>query len=116
MNVFMIYNLMYLVLEELNEEKPIENLSNYLSDANPYIWEGEMSGDPLVYNQFKEAYLKGEINTEDYGYVFICEYLRNLDPYYGDIYSVFVSLTKEEYVDTCKHIISDQPNILKKIS
>lgn len=53
---------MYLVLEELNEENKNENVSTYLSAANPYIWEGENSGDPAVFYEFKKSFEKKDLS------------------------------------------------------
>lgn len=114
MSIFLIFNLMYLVLEELNEENKSDNLSTFLSEANPYIWEGENSGDPAVYSDFKKKF-EEKGTYADYGYDFIVEYLTNID-YYKGLIDAFKTINKEEYIDTCKHIISDQPNILKKIN
>jgi hypothetical protein len=114
MSTFEIFNLMYLVLEELNEENKDENVSTYLSEANPYIWEGENSGDPAVFYEFKKSF-EEKGSFDDYGYDFIVDYLTNID-YYEGLIEIFKTLTREEYVDTCDHIIKDQPQILKKTS
>lgn len=114
MKIFEIYNLMYLVLEELNEDNKSEGVSNFLSEANPYIWEGENSGDPAVYLDFKKQF-EEKGTYVDYGYDFIVDYLANIE-YYDGLIESFSSLTKEEYIDTCNHILSDQPHLLKKIN
>ena len=113
MECFIIFQLMFLILDELNEEKKNENLITYLTDANPFMRRGETSVDEVVYSEFKESFLKYD-NKDDYSYNFICYYLKNLDPYYGDIYSIFITLTKDEYVGTCENIINNQPELLKK--
>lgn len=114
MECFVIYQLMYLVLNELSEDTNEENVINYLSDANPFMRQGETSVDEVVYEEFKTKFLDNE-DKEDYCYNFICDYLRNLDPYYGDIYSIFKLLSKEEYIDTCLNIIDNYPEQLKKL-
>ena len=111
-NSFVIFQLMYLILDELNDENKNETLITYLSDANPFMREGENSVDVLVYDNFKEKY-ENYKDHHDYSYDFICFYLKNLDPYYGDIYSVFKSLAKEEYIDTCKNILDNYSDHLK---
>lgn len=114
MEAFEVYQLMFLILDELNDEDKKENLINYLTDANPYMREGENSVDVIVYAEFKEKFSSYK-NKSDYAYDFICDYLKKLDPYYGDIYSIFASLSKEEYVDTCNNILKNHKEILKKI-
>ena len=112
MKIFTIYNLMFLILEELYEETKNENLNTFLSEANPYVWEGENSGDPAIYSHFKLNF-KDE-NYVDYAYDYIVDFLSN-QKYYDGIVDIFKSLSKEEYVDTCDHIIKDQPQLLKEI-
>ena len=94
MDCFIIYQLMYLILDELNEDNKNETLVTYLTD------------------DFKEKYEIYE-NHDDYSYEFICFYLKNLDPFYGDIFSIFSSLTKDEYIETCKNILENYPEQLK---
>ena len=50
MDCFIIYQLMYLILDELNEDNKNETLVTYLTDANPFMREGENSVDVLVYD------------------------------------------------------------------
>ena len=113
MDSFIIFQFMFLILDALNDENERENLIVYLSDANPYIWEGETSADPIVFDEFDKKYSK-YADKSDFAYFFICDYLKNIDPYYGDIYSIFMQLSKEEYVDTCKNILENYPEKLKK--
>ena len=41
MECYVIYQCVYLILNELIDEKSQDNKIQFLSDANPYIWEGE---------------------------------------------------------------------------
>lgn len=113
MNCFIIFQLMFLILDELNDENKDENLIRYLTDANPFMRSGETSVDEIIYDDFLKKY-NSYNNKEDYSYEFICYYLKNLDSYYGDIYSIFKELDKEEYVKTCKNILKNYPSMLKK--
>ena len=110
MGTFIIYQLLYLVLEKLINKNSDESMQSYLEDANPYIVEGENSCDPFVYIEFKNAFK--ESDSIDYGYEFILNYLKNLDSYYGDIYSLF-KLSKEEYIDACNKILNNKSIKLK---
>ena len=114
MDCFTIYQLMYLILDELNDENNYENLTTYLTDADPFMRRGETSVDEVVYTNFKDAFSKYD-NKDDYSYKFICEYLKNLDSYYGDIYSIFITISKEEFIDTCNNILDNHPEKIKKI-
>jgi hypothetical protein len=115
MDAFLIYQLMYLILDELNDENKSDDLIRYLTDANPYMRDGENSVDTLVYDDFRKKYYECD-KKADYSYEFICDYLKNIDSYYGNIYSIFKSLSKNEYIDTCNNIINNHNEVLKKIS
>lgn len=42
------------MLECLEEEQPNQDLSDYLDNANPYVFVDRKSADPTYYNQFDE--------------------------------------------------------------
>ena len=46
-----------------------EKAQYFLSEANPRIWQGEVSGDPAIYSEFREAFEKAfpEGAAEPYG-------------------------------------------------
>lgn len=112
MKCFTIYQLMFLILDEINDENNDENLIRFLTDANPFMRDGEASVDEIVYNDFSNKYSSYN-NRSDFGYEFICYYLKNLNSYYGDIYSIFRQLNKDEYVETCNNILKNYPTMLK---
>ena len=111
MECFMIFQLMYLTLEKLINKDSDDKL-NFLEDANPYILEGENSCDPFVYIEFRNAFKDSD--SKDYGYDFILSYLQKLDSYYGDLYSLFKNISKEEYIDNCNKILNNKSIKLKK--
>ena len=111
MSPFIIYQLMYIALDALNDENKNENLVSFLTDANPYMREGENSVDIVIYNDFKNKFLNYN-DKSDYCYNFICQYLKKLD-YYNGIYEIFKSITKQQYIDTCDHIIKNDYDKLK---
>ncbi len=114
MKCFTIYQLMYLIIEELNDENPQENVILFLSDANPFMRQGEHSVDEVVYEEFKEKFYK--FNDESkYSYYFICDYLKNIDEYYGDVFSTFNQIDIDEYIDTCNNILQNYKDNLKYI-
>ena len=106
------YLLMFLILDYFNDENPSENVITYLTDANPYMRKGENSLDVVVYNEFKKKYEEYE-NHDDYSYEFIKEYLKELD-YYKGIYELFKTIKKEEYLNLCKEILTNQSELLEK--
>lgn len=108
---FVTFQLMFLILDALNDEKPNEKVIVYLADANPFMREGENSVDVVVYQEFKDEYLK-YFDHSNYSYNFIKYYLKNID-YYENIYELFCTISQEEYVDTCKNILEYKLDILK---
>ena len=111
MSPFIIYQLMYIILDALNNENENENLVAFLTDANPYMRDGENSVDIVIYNDFKNKFLNYN-DKSDYCYNFICQYLKSLD-YYNDIYKFFKSITKQQYIDICDDIIKNDYDKLK---
>lgn len=111
MSPFIIYQLMYIILDALNDENENKNLVAFLTDANPYMRDGENSVDTVIYNDFKNKFLNYN-DKSDYSYNFICQYLKKLD-YYNGIYEIFKSITKQQYIDTCDDIIKNDYDKLK---
>ena len=111
MSPFIIYQLMYIILDALNDENKNENLVMFFTDANPYMRDGENSVDTVIYNDFKNK-LSNYKDKNDYCYNFICQYLNNLD-YYNGIYEIFKFITKQQYIDTCDDIIKNDYDKLK---
>lgn len=104
---FQLFKLMICVLAEIWKESPNDGLGSYLDEANPFCVE-EGSFDPAVYEDFKESYNKWKNSFDDYGYNFICNYLKKLDSYYGDIYGLFSRLSKEAYLVLAKEIVAKE--------
>ena len=111
---FLEFQLMYLILDANNYERPNDNVVAFLSDANPYMRNGECSVDIVLYEDFKDKYEKYN-NHEDYSYEFICSYLKNIE-YYKDIYETFILVSKEEYIDDCNEILNNRIDLIKNIS
>lgn len=111
MSPFIIYQLMYTILDALNDENESENLVAFLTDTSPYMHDDENSFDIVIYNDFRKKFLNNN-DKRDYCYNFICQYLKSLD-YYNDIYKIFKSITKQQYIDTCDDIIKNDYDKLK---
>ena len=90
-----VFKLMYCILDDLWSNRKDEKLAIYLSEANPFLCD-EGSADPVVYNDFKK-FFGDEKELFDYGYECIVDYLKKLDPFYGDILSLFLEITLNEY-------------------
>lgn len=49
---FDLFCMIYYLLDSWYEHNTDEKLGNYLSDANPFVFDGEGSADPTVYDEF----------------------------------------------------------------
>lgn len=106
MKEFELFKLMFIVLDALNDESPNETLEMYLSEINPYVWQGT-SGDPYYFNSFVN-YIK-KYGENNYGYDAISSFLKDED-YYKGVYDIFNSITKDEYIDNVIDIIKENPS------
>lgn len=95
-NAYQLFKAMYLCLDKIWENNQEENLRIYLSDADPLFYENGQSLDPVVFEDFKTFYESSENKNLD-DYEFVCLYLSNLDPYYGDIKQYFLSIDKKSF-------------------
>ena len=95
---FSIYNTIFTVLDKYYDEHPehAEELQDYLSEANPNIWEGECSGDPAVYDDFLTF-----LSTLDYEslstYQIAKLYFAQLDEYYSGAIRIVSSMSEEDF-------------------
>ena len=107
-----LFILMYCVLDDLWVKTKNDKLSIYLSEANPFLCE-EGSADPDLYIDFKKQFNK-EKEYDDYGYSFLINYFKKLDNYYGDILSIFKTVSKDEYINKTKNNMTLTHEELKK--
>ena len=56
MNIYKSFVYMFYALDAIYDEKPNDELGNYLSGLNPFWFDDEGSADPAEYEEFKEAY------------------------------------------------------------
>lgn len=88
-----------------------EDLGNYLSEANPYIYTDRKSADPAVFAAFSHYYNSLYANdyiTVEEAYSFIRKYLysENLS-YYGNFAPIFDDISLEEWTELCG-IVADE--------
>jgi len=56
MNIYKSFVYMFYALDAIYDENPNDELGNYLSGLNPFLFDDEGSADPAEYEEFKEAY------------------------------------------------------------
>ena len=95
---YTIFTSIYAVLESYCDDHPerAEEFVDYLSDANPHIWAGEVSGDPAIYEDFLEFLSK--VDYENLSVYQIAKlYFAQLDEYYSTTIQFVASLSEEEF-------------------
>lgn len=95
---FSIYLSIYGAIDKFYDEHPknAEALEEWLSEANPHIWEGECSGDPAVYKEF-EAFLSS-VDYENLSTYQIAKlYFARLDDYYSEASKVVETMSEAEF-------------------
>ena len=111
-NSYELFQIVYLILNEINNQEGNSEVTTYLSDANPFVWNGENSADPALYPEFKDMFEKNS-NDKDFYYDFVCKYLSSLT-YYRGIYETFVNaISKEDYIVTCQEILKEKGKYFK---
>lgn len=75
MSVYDFFVLMYYALDSVYQDSPDEELLDYISDLNPFIWADEGSADPAEYEDFKSDFQKHG-TADAYGYVFVKDYIN----------------------------------------
>ena len=78
MNQRDIFIMMYFCLDAYWEENQTDELGNICSDHNPFLWEGETSGDPACYEEFCEI-VKNKKYTIEEGFEKAKEYVATLN-------------------------------------
>ena len=102
---------MYRALDCLYDETQREDLGNYLSEANPYLFADRKSADPAVFagfsSYFDSLYANDNVTAEE-GLVFVRKYLRSEHlSYYGDFASLFDDISLAEWTELCG-IVADE--------
>lgn len=47
---------MYYALDAAHDERSSDRLTDFVSDANPFLWKDKGSADPAVYIEFEQAW------------------------------------------------------------
>lgn len=80
---------MFLALDALWDECHDDTIAGYLSEANPYLFEGQNSADPAVWagfsSAFSDAFPRGEASLED-AHAFAVGYLAGISDEYSRVY------------------------------
>ena len=104
MNQFELFTMIFYVLDAEWDETHDENLGDFLSGANPFLFEDLCSADPEIYNQFCEIVTE-PITVED-SYSIASKYILSLNS--NIISEAFKSITEDEWIDSVKDYLSEK--------
>ena len=79
-------------------------INTVLSDMNPFIWEDECSGDPLMYDEYLE-FLNGREITLDNSLEIAREYVATIE--YADVTAALRDMSEERWINGCKKFLSE---------
>lgn len=103
------FRLLYYSLDSIWEENKDENLGEFCSNMNPFLWKDEGSADPALYSHFKNLFekkYKNECSYED-AYNFSKDYLKNeVDIYAKYALDAFNKISFEKWLETLKEKIN----------
>jgi len=100
MNKKLVFIAMHRALDCLYDETKREDLGNYLSEANPYIFTDRESADPAICADFCD-YLSEKSSQDDFSpeesYLLVRQYLSSKYlTYYGNFAPIFDDIIDEE--------------------
>ncbi len=105
-----LYAAMYRAMDSVYDrlKEPSEELSLFLSDANPYIWLDRTAADPALQSEFEATMDRQKIGTEvdaETAYRAVKNFLGEQSPHYASLVStpscsfveLFEEITPEEW-------------------
>ena len=104
MNQFELFTMIFYVLDAEWDETQNEILGDFLSGANPFLFEDLCSADPEIYEQFCE--IVTEPITIENSYIIASKYITSLNN--NIISEAFKSLTEDEWMDSVKEYLSEE--------
>lgn len=99
-NYYNYFILFYYILDSLCDKENNEELSLFISDVNPFLFRGEGSADPAIYDDFKticNAYKKAAANGYDITKIFVDQKCPQC------VKDIFSDITEEEW-DNAYHM------------
>lgn len=77
MTCFEVFTLMFFALDDQYDRTPSEELGDYLSGANPFLFKDIGSADPDVYESFKKKFITSGLDASK-SYEFVKGYIADL--------------------------------------
>lgn len=106
LNCYEAFKMLYYSLDYIWDETKDENLGEFCSNMNPFLWKGENSADPAVYSHFKKLFnekFNDECSYEE-AYNFSKEYLKKeVDIYAKYGLEAFEKISLENWKNACEN-------------
>ncbi len=104
MNSFELFTMVFFTLDAYWDENKGEELGNFLSGMNPFLFEGEGSAISNIYSDFC-AFLGNRIITKDNSFDIAREYVSSLDKDY--VLVAFEWIDKKKWEDSCEEYLAE---------
>ncbi|MBE6913035.1 MAG: hypothetical protein E7473_10975 [Ruminococcaceae bacterium] len=103
MNIYRSFVYMFYALDAIYDECPDEELGNYLSGLNPFLFDDESSANPAEYEEFEKCCINQFGDKEPVAseiYEFCREYLAKNAP--EKAIEAFDKIEKDEWIESFK--------------
>ena len=90
------------------QEQPSEELLQFVSDANPYIWEDRTTSDPAIQSDFDKSMDRQNIGTEvdkTIAYYAVKNFLVEQNPEFAKL---FEDISIDEWKDLCDIVTEEE--------
>ena len=107
MTDFELFSLIYFALDAQYDEQKTkdEELGQFLSEINPFLWKEESSADPAYFVEFQQ-FMKDKQIGDDYGYALALEYLMT-EKFDEVIPKYFSQISQEEWIESAKSYLAE---------
>lgn len=103
MKIFEVYKNFFYALDYVYDNYKNKELGNFLSEANPFLFNDEGSADSCIYYEFKKIFLednKNEDISEKDVYNWIVKYINKLDN--SIVKEAFSKISFEMWINSLK--------------
>jgi len=103
MKQFELFTMIYYILDDVWDESKDYDLGQFLSGANPFLFEDIGSAVPDIYEDFKTK-IPSIIDIGD-SYKVAVEYMKSVES--GKYLNAFLSVSEDEWIECVKDYLSE---------
>lgn len=101
MTSFEAFTMMFFALDKQYSKNPKDELGDFLSAANPFLFEGVGSADPSLYDHFDRHFQNIKVENE---YLFVKDYVQSLK--IPAVVEAFQCITEESWNTAAEKYLS----------